>query len=94
MAAAVGNQYAAKAKRWQKSLERALARAGDGDIDAGLNPIADKVVAAAIAGDRDAWREIGDRLDGKPAQSIVGDPENPLHMIAEIRRKVVEGGDA
>lgn len=72
MAAAVGNNYAGKAKRWQKSLERALARLGDGDIDAGLNPIADKVVAAAMAGDRDAWREIGDRLDGRPAQAITG----------------------
>jgi len=94
MAAAVGNQYAAKAKRWQKALERALARAGDGDVDSGLNPIADQVVSAAMAGDRDAWREIGDRLDGKPAQAIIGDPDNPLHVIAEVRRKVVEGSDA
>jgi len=69
MGAPVGNTNGAKAKRWQKAIERALARSG-GDIDAGLNPIADRLIAAATAGDKDAIREIGDRLDGKPKQSV------------------------
>jgi hypothetical protein len=77
MGAPVGNTNGAKAKRWQKAIERALARAG-GDIDAGLAPIADSVVAAARSGDKDAWREIGDRLDGKPAQTIQGDDNAPI----------------
>jgi len=89
MAAPIGNTNAAKAKRWQKALERALARRF-GDVDEGLTEIAAMVVnAAADKGDRDAWREIGDRIDGKPAQTIQGDAENPL-TINQIIRKVVD----
>lgn len=90
MAAPLGNQNAAKGKRWQKALERALAHAGEGDVDNGLLPIAKAVVVAAMAGDKDAWKEIGDRLDGKPSQTIQGDAENPL-TVNQIVRKVVEG---
>lgn len=82
-----GNQNAAKAKRWQKALERALARAG-GEVDMGLDGIADKVVAAAQTGDVAAWKEIGDRMDGKPSQAIVGDPEQPL--IHRIERVIID----
>jgi hypothetical protein len=82
MGAPLGNQHAAKDRRWRKAIERALARSG-GDVDAGLNPIADQVVAAALKGDRDAWREIGDRLDGKPAQTIQGDGDAPLVFRVE-----------
>ena len=62
-----GNKNAANAKRWQKALEKALARAS-GDVDAGLVDIADTVVAAARSGDKDAWKEIGDRIDGRSVQ--------------------------
>ncbi len=90
MAAAQGNQYAAKAKRWQKALERALAHKF-GDVDEGLTAVAKKVVeAASERGDKDAWKEIGDRIDGKPAQTIQGDADNPL-TVNQIIRKVVEG---
>ena len=39
-----------------------------------------------------AAREIGDRLDGKPAQAIVGgDEDDPaVRMIHEIRRSIVD----
>jgi hypothetical protein len=33
-----------------------------------LNIIADNLVRAAVAGDINAMKEIGDRLDGKPKQ--------------------------
>jgi hypothetical protein len=66
-----GNQNGRKAKRWENALTRALARisAGKG-FEAGLDPIADKVVSLAINGDKDAWQEIANRLDGKHAQSL------------------------
>jgi hypothetical protein len=32
----------------------------------------------ALAGNKDAWKEIGERLDGKPAQAIVGHDGGPL----------------
>ena len=72
MPAPIGNQNAAKAKRWQKALERALARKF-GDVDDGLTEIAAHVVNAAERGDKDAWAEIGNRIDGKPAQAITGE---------------------
>lgn len=68
--APIGNQNAVKAKRWQKALERALARSSNKDTDAGLDSVADKVVAAAISGDTAAWKEIGDRMDGKSPQAL------------------------
>jgi hypothetical protein len=90
MAAPEGNKNAAKGKKWQKALEKALARIGDGDMEVGLSKVADKVVAAAADGDKDAWKDIADRLDGKPAQTttLAGDPDNPL-VIDKIERVIV-----
>lgn len=79
--APIGNQNAAKAKRWQDALHKALVRfeSKDGAIKAGeaLDKIAETVVLQALAGNKDAWQEIGNRLDGKPAQAIIatGDEE-------------------
>jgi len=66
--------------RWRKALERALARAVNGEVDYGLDRVADAVVAAAIAGDKDAWREIGDRMDGKAGHLVTvgGEASAPL----------------
>lgn len=77
--APIGNQNAVKGKRWQKALEKALARKG-GDVDAGLADVATQVVEAALAGDKDAWQEIGNRMDGKPHQStsIANEDGTPL----------------
>ena len=43
-----------------------------------------------------AAREIGDRLDGKPAQAIVGgdDEDNPVKQILEIRQTIVDPRDS
>lgn len=68
--APLGNQNGAKAKRWQKALERALARASNKDVDSGLDEIADQVVNRARAGDKDAWKEVADRMDGKVPQGL------------------------
>ena len=41
---------------------------------------------------RDAINMIADRIDGKPAQAIVGgdDDDNPIHVVNEIRRTIVD----
>lgn len=38
-----------------------------------------------------AAREVGDRLDGKPAQAIIGgdEDENPVKMLHKIERVIV-----
>lgn len=80
MAAPAGNQNARKAKLWEQAVKRALARKANGTVDLGLDQCADKLVSAAVAGEQWALKEIGDRIDGKSAQSVTlsGDEENPL----------------
>jgi hypothetical protein len=89
-----GNQNAAKAKDWESALRYALANYASKELKVqrghALKKIAAAVVEKAISGDKDAWREIGDRLDGKPAQVIAGDNERPLTVIV---KKFVRPGD-
>src|SRR5215831_16262266 len=80
--APLGNQNGAKAKRWSAAIERALSRKGV-DAQQQLDAMADAFVSAVLAGDKDAipgWKEFGDRMEGKPAQSmtLAGDSEAPL----------------
>jgi hypothetical protein len=84
--APVGNQNAVRAKRWQQAIQRALARASNKDIDSGLDTAADKLVKLAMDGDKWALEELGDRIDGKPAQTIAGDPDAPLQVIQKVER--------
>lgn len=96
MAAPLGNQNAAKAKRWQKAIERALARSSGESVDAGLDTAANKLVSAANAGDQWALKELGERIDGKVAQAIIGDSsEDPLNVkvqgAIELVRPASEG---
>lgn len=81
MAAPIGNQNAVRAKEWQQALRRAMARKGEGDYRKTLDSVAEAVIDLALAGNRDAWIEIGNRMDGKPAQEIIGDPEQPLTHV-------------
>jgi hypothetical protein len=46
-----------------------------------LRAVAESLVERAIEGDVRAITEVADRLDGKPAQAIVGDNEAPLEII-------------
>lgn len=75
MGAPVGNNNAAKGRKWAKAIEREVARLESGDLEAGLARIARRVVKIADQGDEEkavwAFKEIGDRIDGKPAQSVV-----------------------
>lgn len=91
MAAPIGNQNAVKARRWREAIMRALARKC-GSVDQGLDAAADKLACLAIDdGDKWALEEIGDRLDGKPAQSLIhqGDEEGGPVKIEKIERVVV-----
>lgn len=70
MAAPIGNKNAAK--EWEGAIKRALARRGEGDWHRGLDKIADKLCAKAEEGDGPAWKEIGERLDGRSRQEVIG----------------------
>ena len=78
--APLGNKNGAKGKTWADALRKALLQyESDGVVRTqALFQIATKVVEKALEGDATAVREIGDRLDGKPAQTIQGDTDQPL----------------
>lgn len=87
MGAPIGNQNGRKAKIWEQAIKRALARKANSTVDNGLDSLADKIVEAAASGDAWALKEIGDRLDGKPAQAVTvdGDGEGgPVRQSIEV----------
>src|SRR5688572_12718055 len=81
MAAPLGNQNAAKAKVWAAAINRALERRKPADerIKA-IDELADQLIAQCYTGDLAALKELGDRLDGKPAQIVAGEPDAPLNL--------------
>lgn len=72
MGAPVGNQNAAKAKKWSAAIERALCKKYGKELAEAMDDLAIKFIEAVEKGDIAAFREFGDRIDGKPAQAIVG----------------------
>ena len=67
-------------KLFKGSLIRAINRRDSGKDPQALEKIADKLLDQAMKGEISAIKELADRLDGKPAQAIVGgdDDDNPL----------------
>lgn len=55
-----------------------------------LREVADALVEKAVGGDVPAIKEIADRLDGKVPQGIVGDEDNPVHLVQRIERVIVD----
>ena len=89
--APVGNQNAVKPKIWTDAIKRALARRADDD-GRGLNKLADVLLDKALEGDLQALKELGDRLDGKPAQAIIGgDADDPPIKEERVVRYVEPG---
>lgn len=78
-----GNVNAAKPKRWASAIDRALQKRGTAKLDA-LDKIAEQLLALAEAGDMQALKELGDRLDGKSVQSI--DATVDANVTVEIVR--------
>ena len=67
-------------KIWRDAILRAVARRESKKDPQAVEKLAEALVAKGIDGDVSALREIGDRLDGKPAQTIMGDAAAPVHM--------------
>lgn len=81
MAAPVGNQNAAKAKVWSAAIHRALERRKPANERiAAIDELADKLLDECFGGNLSALQELGNRLDGKPAQAVTlsGDEDQPL----------------
>jgi len=91
MAAPIHPRGAKAEKPWREAIQRAVKRRleGEGKPQA-LDQLADKVVALGLAGDMQAAKEIGDRLDGKPVQGIQHAGEDGGPIVTEIRNVIVD----
>ena len=67
-----GNKHAGNPRMARKALERALELRSPVDRYRTLVEIWDRVIQSALDGDNQAANMIVDRLDGKPAQEILG----------------------
>lgn len=68
-------------KPWSAAIQRAVARACETGDEKKLDALADALVAAGLAGDVKAIKEIADRLDGKAPQ--------PVHVAGEVTHNYV-----
>lgn len=94
MSAPKGNKFAAHDKPWTNALERVLKQLevdvrGKKRAGEALRLIAETTVRQAIAGDKDARREIADRLDGKPVQAIANEDGTPF--VVQVLRFSEDG---
>ena len=85
MAAATGNQYAAKSRVWTTAINNVLERKHPQGRMAALEELAEKLIAGVEAGDLGAIKEFGDRMEGKPGQS--------LDIKAEVKQAMVQASD-
>ena len=68
-----GNNNATKNKPWRDAIDSALndyEKEGKVARNMALREIAMKMIEQALEGDKDARKEIGDRLEGKPRQAV------------------------
>jgi hypothetical protein len=98
MGAPLGNNNHGKAKRWAAAIERALERLETGQarpedvspLVAGIDRAADAFVLEMMENkELGYFKELGDRIDGKAAQSIDlgSDPDRPL--VSKVIREIV-----
>lgn len=80
-----------KEKSFANMLNIAIKEAVEGSDKTKLRAVADALVDKAMAGDVQAIKEVADRIDGKVPQAVVGDDDSdPLRIITEIRRSIVD----
>jgi hypothetical protein len=89
-----GNPGGRKKERdWEKALRMELAEAGDSSKE--LRIIARNLIRLCKEESKDALpaiKELGDRLDGKVPQGIIGgdDGDNPVNVLQTIVREIVD----
>ncbi len=85
MGAIAGNQNARK-KHWGTAVERAVLDKDPASQRRRLDAIAQRLVSLTESENESvalaAMKELGDRLDGKPAQAITGADGGPLEIVS------------
>jgi len=91
MSAPPGNQFAVKAKRWSQAIDRALANRSKAKGIEALDELAEKLLANAEQGDMAALKELGDRLEGKPAQAMtLANAEGEEFRVSRVERAIID----
>jgi hypothetical protein len=79
-----------KEKSFANMLRLAISEAHNADGNK-LRAVAQALVDKALTGDVPAIREIGDRIDGKVPQGIIGDDDSdPINIVQRIERVIVD----
>lgn len=73
---------------WTAAIERALEKRGVSRAEA-LDALAEKLLKKCDEGELAAIKELGDRLEGKPAQTIQGPDGGPV-QVERIERQIVD----
>ena len=86
MGAPKGNQNALKVKPWQAAIERALAKRSLLAKREAIDDLAERLLQKCEEGDLSALKEFGDRIEGRPAQSMTlgSDPNNPINITVSF----------
>lgn len=70
MAAPIGNKFGTKARIWTQAIERALSKRSKADQMEAIDALAEKLLSLCDAGDLQALKEFGDRVEGKPVATV------------------------
>lgn len=74
-------------KRWKEAIEASLSSNPTGEPNyAHIRAVSDALIIAAKAGDIQAIKEIGDRIDGKVPQALTGGDEDDKPITIQILR--------
>ncbi|MDH3981298.1 MAG: hypothetical protein OES84_00180 [Kiritimatiellaceae bacterium] len=84
--APAGNSNAAKGKRWLNAINKALEERTKTEQQDALVKLAKELLKKCDSGDLAALQELGNRLDGKPNQSV----EAKVEHSGQIEHKTVE----
>jgi hypothetical protein len=68
--APVGNNNGQKNRIWTLAIQKALEQRSKGDQMKSLIELANKLIDNCLEGDMTALKEFGDRMEGKPQQSV------------------------
>jgi hypothetical protein len=91
MGAPTGNQNAARAKVWRSAIERALERRKPlRERLKAIDDLADALLDKALTGDLAALQEFGNRMDGKPAQSLHVTSEDGSSDLVDVLKSLAE----
>jgi len=84
-----GNTNATKGRPWRDAIDRALKIREKSRVDGkkALDELAEQLLVKAEEGDMQALKELGDRIEGKSAQSVIisGDEDNPLQLLGSVK---------